>query len=273
MGKTMRGSWLLLLVAGLLWVGLSRADAQQIGTADIVSAGSHTINSGNGVVDLQMLTHGSGGAGNIVHPSPPGFNGDDANTSLPTGGGSSDSLSFAESYVTTAGKLQDFYNLNFGPNSVHDLVLFLDLNETKDGGAVNTLSLLDVILNPATINGNPNPNGTDVASSVQNAIDQTYTGGTKIAYLDPQPADNLPLTNQGAGFADYAILTHIDPYALNASDVLLFNVSMADLSDGPEDIFISGSREFDTVPEPATLALLSFSLLGLAGYRRRRKAG
>jgi hypothetical protein len=176
--------------------------------------------------------------------------------------------------VTTAGDLQAFYNLNFGVGNIDEIVLFLDLDETSGGSPFNTLALLDIILNPTTINGNPDPSG-DVSSTTQNAINQTYTGGTLLANLNPEPADNIPLIVQGAGFADYAIFTHINPFDLSPSDVLLFNISMDLLSNGGESVFASGEFKGPDglVPEPATIALLSVGLLGLAAGRRRRRTG
>jgi hypothetical protein len=121
------------------------------------------------------------------------FDGDNGNNTLPQGGGA-DTSSFAESYVTTAGELKAYYNLNFPPGSIHEIVLFLDLNETGGGAPNNTLAKLDVILNPTSIQGSPNPIG-DVTSDAQAAINQVYTGGTMIANLNPQPAANLPVNN------------------------------------------------------------------------------
>jgi len=257
----------LLMAGGLLVAGLPGAEAFVIGSDEIVAIPAGVVGSGNGTLDLLMFTESSGGAQNVVNPSPPGFNGDNANTDTPTGDGSTDTLAFAESYVTTAGDFQAFYDLNFGPGVIDEIVLFLDLNETTPGGPVNTLNLLDIILNPTSVAGSPDPS-LDVVSSVQNAINQTYTGGTVLAYLDPEPADNLPLNNQGAGFADYAIFTGINPYSLSASDVLLFNMSMSVLSDGGETVFASG--EFG--PDDITIIPLGISLIGLAGFRRRRRA-
>ena len=92
------------------------------------------------------------------------------------------------------------------------------------------------------------PSGTDVVA--------TLGAGSLIAELNPEPAENLPLTAQGAGFADYAIFTGIDPFALDRSDVLLFNFSMDLLSSGSEEIFLSGEFNGDDVPEPSTGLLL-----------------
>ena len=198
------------------------------------------------------------------------FNGDNGNNTTPQGGGS-DILSFAESYVTTAGDLKAFYNLNFPPaGSIHQVVLFLDLNETGGGQPNNTLAKLDVVLNPTSVQGGPNP-ADDVTSGGQAGIDQVYTGGTIIANLNPQPAANLPVNNQGAGFADYAIFTGIDPFALNDGDVLLFNVSMNTLNNGGEELFLSGTfGPDDIIPEPAAAGMLA--VVATALLRRRRGA-
>ena len=177
-----------------------------------------------------------------------------------------------ESYVTTAGDLQAFYDLNFGVGTIDEIVLFLDLNETGGGQPNNGLLLVDIIEDPTTIQGSPNPAG-DVSGAEQAAIDQVYTGGTTIASLDA--AKNLPTNAQGAGFADYAIFTGIDPYALDASVVLLFNISMDTLNNGAEEIFLSGEYSGDdiisaTIPLPAGLPLLLSGLMGLGLIGRRR---
>lgn len=244
-------------------------------TPDDIVAVPKLVNSGNGLLDLRLFTF----SGSEIQNTSGAFNGDNGNNTLPQGGGG-DSASFAESYVTTAGDLKAFYNLNFPPGSITDIVLFLDLNETGPGSPTNTLTNLDIILNPATIQGSPNPAG-DVSSGTQAAINQVYTGGALIANLVPEPAGNLPVQSQGAGFADYAILMGINPFSLNDSDVLLFNISMEDLSSGSEEIFLSGASVPDinpeppptVIPEPATLTLLSLSGIGLLLRRRRSRSG
>jgi hypothetical protein len=156
-----------------------------------------------------------------------------------------------------------------------ELVLFLDLNETGGGATTNTLGVLDIVLNPATIQGNPNAAG-DVTSAEQAAIDQVFTGGSTIAWLDPEPAVNIAINSMGAGFADWAISTGIDPYTLAASDVLLFNFSMDLLNNGAEEIFLSGVFSgtdvgLPPIPEPSTALLLAAGLGVLAMKRRPSK--
>ena len=239
--------------------------ASIIQTADIVAIQQHVTGSGNGTLDLRMFTF----SGSEIPNEKGSFNGDNGNNNLPQGGGA-DIESFAESYVTTGGELKAFYNLNFPPGSIHEIVLFLDLNETGGGEPNNTLAKLDIVLNPTSIQGNPDPLG-DVSSDGQASqaeINQVYIGGTTIANLNPQPAANLPVNNQGAGFADYAIFTGIDPFSLNDSDVLLFNVSMSILNDGAEELFLSGTYE---MPEPATMSLLLLIGAPLLALRRRRR--
>jgi len=248
-----------VFIAVILLCG-SNAQAVLIQTADIVAIPSGVTGSGNGTLDLRMFTF----SGSEIQNTAGSFNGDNGNNTLPNSGGA-DTFAFVESYVTTAGELKSYYNLNFGPGSIDEIMLILDLNETGGGQPNNTLAKLDVVINPANMTGSPNPLN-DVSSSEQAAINQGYTGGTTIANLNPQPAANLPVNSQGAGFADYAIFTGIDPFSLNDSDVLLFNVSMSTLNNGAEEIFLSGTYAPSDIPEPATMALMA-----LGGLLMRRK--
>lgn len=262
------GAAIVVLLLFLLCIAADKAHASVIETSDIVALSTGMTGSGNGTLDLRMFTF----SGSEVKNTCGTLNFDNANNTLPSGLGSADTGSFSESYVTTAGELKAYYNLNFPAGSIDEIVLFLDLSESEKLN--NRLAELDVILNP-TIQGAPNALG-DVACATQAAINQVYSGGTTITNLNPQPAANLPIFGQGAGFADYGIFTGINPFLLNDNDVLLFNISMNLLSDGAEEIFLSGTYSGNDIvgpPVPAP-AGLSLSLLGLGGLvliRRRRK--
>jgi hypothetical protein len=261
-------------LSGLALLLGGKASASPITTSEMHPIPSGTTGSGNGTLDLRLMTF----SGSEVDNSSGSFDGDNAMTALPQGSGA-DIESYAESYVTTAGELQAYYNLNFGATTTGEIeiTLFLDLNETGELAQLfNSLSVLDIILNPTTINGNPDAS-LDVLAAEQNAIDQIYTGGTTEAFLSPGTPVNLPLNAQGAGFADYAFLTGIDPFSLNASDVLLFNISMDTLNNGAEEVFLSGTYSGQdvrdavaTAPEPSTVSLLILGLVGIAAVRRRR---
>jgi hypothetical protein len=246
--------------------------AATIGPDKIVIIPSGVVGSGNGTLDLRMGTFSGSEVGNESGS----HDYDNANTTLAQGGGA-DTNSFAESYVITAGEVQDYYTLNFGatgPGEIQ-LVVFLDLNETGGGEPNNTLEKLDIVLNPTSIQGNPDAS-LDVTGAEQAAINQVYTGGSVIAELLPEPAGNIPVNATGAGFADYAIATGIDPFALDASDVLLFNFSMDLLNNGGEEIFLSGEFAgsdipgLPPIPEPGTGLLMGLGLMGLAAGGRRR---
>jgi hypothetical protein len=238
------------------------AQASIIQTADIVPIPPKVTGSGNGTLDLRMFTF----SGSEIWNASGSFNGDNGNNTLPHSG----NYSFTESYVTTAGDLKTYYNLNYTSGSINEIMLLLDLNETGDGEPTNTLVKLDIVINPTSIQGSPDPSG-DVLSNEQAAINNVYTGGTTIANLSPQPAANIPVNNQGAGFADYAIFTGIDPFSLNDSDVLLFNISMSDLDNGAEELFLSGTYAPGNIPEPATLLVMAAAGLPALLKRRRRQ--
>jgi hypothetical protein len=251
---------------------------------DFLALVDNAEGSGNGTLDLRLVTFSGSDVENdgsldaqcgVTFPGEPNrCNYDNANTEAAQGGGPG-SDAFDESYVTTAGDIQDYYELNFGATTVGDieLVIFLDLNETGNNGgkANNTFKVLDIILNPDSIQGNPDPSG-DVSSATQNAINQVFTlgAGSLLAELDPEPAENLPVIEQGAGFADYAIFTGIDPFSLDRESVLLFNFSMKLLNNGGEEIFLSGEFSGSDVPEPSTGLLFSAALVLAIGASRRR---
>lgn len=263
----MKCSFVAVLIVALA-LAAQTGLAGVITTADIVAIPQHVTGSGNGTLDLRMFTY----SGSEIKNASGAFNGDNGNNTLPQGGGA-DTNVFAESYVTTAGELKAYYNLNFAPGSIHEIMMILDLNETGNGESYNTLEKLNIVLNPTSIQGDPDPSS-DVSSDAQAAINQVYVGGTTIANFDPEPAANLPINSQGAGFADYAIFTGIDPFSLNDNDVLLFNLSMSYLSNGAEEVFLSGTYSPSDIPltptpEPGTLVLLAVGLLGLASHAWR----
>src|SRR5262245_47192784 len=94
-GEKMR----LRLLGGITALGVSLAivplvQSAVITSANIVPVPVGTVGSGNGTLDYIFFTESSGGAGN----SSGSFNGDNANTDMPTGSGKTTAN---ESYITS----------------------------------------------------------------------------------------------------------------------------------------------------------------------------
>src|SRR3954463_12783625 len=117
--RGLRG-WSVAVLVALAGSAEARAD---ITSANIIPIPQSVLGSGNGTLDMRLFTF----SGSEIQNTAGAFNGDNGNNHLPQGGGS-DILNFAESYITTAGELKAFYNLNFAPNSINQIVIFLDLN-------------------------------------------------------------------------------------------------------------------------------------------------
>ncbi|MBC8106819.1 MAG: PEP-CTERM sorting domain-containing protein [Anaerolineae bacterium] len=230
-----------------------------------------TVGSGNGTLDFLFFTESNGGAGNSSGP----FNGDNANTQMPTGNGNTTSN---ESFITSIGELRAFYILNFpngsGGSTVNQLVVMVDVNETGGPQTIN-LDTFDIIRNFTAFAGSDPRNApfsNDITSSQQNATNATFSGGTVLANLDSSQKV-LAQVSVGAGHADQAIFTGINPFdaAYADSDRVLLHWVSSDHDNGGETVFVSGSiASQDFVPEPASLGLLAAGGLLVSRRARRR---
>ena len=249
-----------------------------------------TTGSGVGTLDLILFSFSNGGAFNSAGT----FNGDNANTDLPSGGTSTAS----ESYITSFGDLRNFYRFQFpdgsGGSTVNEIVFFVNVNET--GGIqqfdLNDLSLVITYTIPSDAT-RQNPFTNDIASTGatgQNSIGTTWnTGnGTRIAKLGSDAPYAIDQAAVGIGAIDQFILTGINPFDLAYSDStrLLVYWNSSGHEGGGEVVFLSGAfnaqdlcgpttfpcPDNSTVPEPGSMLLFGSGLVGLLVGRSRRRS-
>jgi len=270
----MRGQLACATAAATLAVVLGgggiAAHAGLITSSQIVPVPVGMVGSGNGTLDFILLTESAGGSQNNAGA----FNGDNANTQMPTGSGNTTAN---ESFITSIGELRQFFILNFpngsGGSTVNQLVVMVDVNETGGPQSIN-LDKFDIVRNFAAFAGSDprnDPLNNDITSAQQNATNASYSGGTLLANLDASPKV-LGQVSVGAGHADQAIFTGINPFdpTYSNSDRILLHWESSDHDNGGETIFISGTLgPQDFVPEPGSLGVLG--LAGTLAARRKRK--
>jgi hypothetical protein len=268
------------LALAACWLAASQAmtsHAAVLTSANIFPVPKGTVGSGNGTLDFILLTESAGGSTNTSGS----FNGDNANTQMPTGNGQTLA---DESFITSFGELRDFFELNFptslvgGGSTVDQIVIMLDVNETGGPQSIN-LNTFDIWLNasvtPAGDQRN-NPLANDLTSAQQNSTNASFAGGTKLVSIDSTKV--LAQTTIGAGWPDHAIFTGINPFdpAFADSDRFLLHWTSSDHDNGGESVFLSGTlapQDIPNTPEPSSmLFLLSGGIVAAASARRRRRA-
>ena len=262
----------ICLAAGVAFLVVTASLHAAITNGDFYPQNNTMVGSGNGTLDFILLTESAGGSNN----SGGIFNGDDANTAMPTGGGHTTA---STTFITSFGAIRGFYRYNFpdglGGSTVDQMVLFLDINQIGGDQHIN-LDVLKIIKDYNQIYGdardNPwtgNPNLGVITSAMQNNTNTNFSGGTQLQTLATPPV-TLQQQLVGAGHADWAIFTHINPFdpAYSDSTRFLLHWESSDHDDGGETVFLSGTfGPHDGIPEPATLGLLAVGLLGLRRHR------
>lgn len=245
-----------------MWAGTSTAaTAITAGDMTIQPLETGQVKSAVGGLDVIIAT-GQNGIG-VLNNEFGSLNIDDSNSDLPTGGTST----AEESWITTVGEIRAFLDQQFGPSAVNNLVIFTDMQQSQQQSI--TIELFEVVLNPTNV---PDASG-DVTTDEQNAIENTFVGGTVLRSTEPDVV--APVTLQaGSGWADWAIITGLNPYdpSLLVTDRLLFHFVGEEFTAASETLFISGSATIVDTPEPATLAAFGVGIIGLAMLRRRRKS-
>lgn len=226
----------------LLLTGVAAGETVIIDNNDFIALSGNEEGSGLGTLDLVLF------AGATANNKGGDFNGDDACTDMPSGGGAT---SATESYITSVGELRDFYRLNFPDgnsptgSTVSEMVLFIDLN-TDNTVDVNLNTLQVVVDYDLYGGGDPrdDPYSNDISSAVQNSTDAnfSYTPGVGSLEAEFTGPKTLPVLQQGSGWADYGIVLGIDPFDSRFQDStrILFHWASTNHTTGGEEIFLSG---------------------------------
>ena len=161
-----------------------------------------------------------------------------------------------------------------GGSTVNQLLVMVDVNETGGPQTIN-MDRFDIVWNysgfsPASDVRN-NPHANDISSSVQNSTGTGYSGGTLLA--NTLITQVLGQQSVGAGHADQAIFTGVDPFdpMFADSDRFLLHWESSDHDNGGETIFLDGRiGPNDLVtPEPASMGVFALAAVWMTHRRRR----
>lgn len=272
------------LLGGLIIAGAFTLAVIDFSHATTIINGDYRFESltGNesGNNNVILFTHSNGGSGNDSS----GANVDDANRLLPTGNHPASDTIF---WMTSIGDLRAFYNLQFGPDKVNNIVLLLQVNESGNDSNPISLDTLTIYLN-ATTNNNLHPAGNDLTSAEQEAI--TSQSASSLLKQLGNSSQSLNEVIHGGNQDDWSILTFINPFDASflPTDSLLFKFRISDLDNGPERLSLTGQRSnceispigcrgtwgataatSTGIPEPSTIILVGAALFFLFRGMRR----